>query len=382
MAKKSQPSGLSLGSLIPVHDQKTGRQRLVSVQKLIDFIAGNVTATGCGSSGAVSDSLLPPSRADTGADACSRPDSGTFSGTDSGSCAERADDRHCGRADLHPADGRLLRARERLGRHGAHARHLHGTWRDDLRVAKRRAVPADGHGPVAARWKWAFPVGTTEVKSYPSIISGNMPGWFNTGSGPGGIPIRLQNGSTSATSPSGPTPNSFFPIALPVSGILTSNYAYNHNVAPTGLGHLAYDIWVQDSGPQVNGFTVPPITHELMIVCTYWGGLRLLSGAQSGVVLGRCDGRRHPLAHLLRTGLQRCVAVHRVRAGLAHCVPATGHRFNIAAFLNFAKTRGWIDAPNPISGNPGTHVVSVQLGVEAVQGTGDLTLYNFDVKNN
>jgi hypothetical protein len=142
--------------------------------------------------------------------------------------------------------------------------------------------PANGHGPVAARWRWAFPVGTTEVKSYPSIISGNMPGWFNTGSGPGGIPIRLQNGSTSATSPSGPTPNSFFPIALPVSGILTSNYAYNHNVAPTGLGHLAYDIWIQDSGPQVNGFTVPPITHEMMIVCTYWGGYGSYPGRNPG----------------------------------------------------------------------------------------------------
>src|SRR5205085_1443394 len=41
--------------------------------------------------------------------------------------------------------------------------------------------PAGSQDPIGLRIDWAWPTGPNEVKSYPSIITGNFPGWLQTG---------------------------------------------------------------------------------------------------------------------------------------------------------------------------------------------------------
>jgi hypothetical protein len=245
------------------------------------------------------------------------------------------------------------------------------------------AYPPTGfQDPVGMRIKWAWPVGTTEVKSYPSIITGNFPGWYNAGTPniAGTWPLRKQDGTYSTVTPSGKTPNTIFPIALPITGNLTADASWVHNATPTGMGHVAWDIWVQDSPTQVNGFTVPPITHEVMIIHTYWGnygayGYRNPSWYSHDIVL---DGYLWHVYYAPGFNGAWQFVVFEPDSPIA--LPAN-YSPNLKTFLNYVKTKGWFDAPNPISGNVGTHVVSVELGIECVNGTGDTTIYGFDVKN-
>ena len=47
------------------------------------------------------------------------------------------------------------------------------------------------NGEVAGRMTWKWPTGTTEVKSYPSLLVGNKPGYANSWIVPGGHGVRL-----------------------------------------------------------------------------------------------------------------------------------------------------------------------------------------------
>jgi hypothetical protein len=107
-----------------------------------------------------------------------------------------------------------------VGRDGPDARHLHQRGRLDVRERLwREDLQLWPNGEVAARFAWKYPKGDLnnhEVKAYPSLIAGKKPGYFSTGSSPGGIPIKLPDGSYSGASPSGATPGTF--MAVPQTG--------------------------------------------------------------------------------------------------------------------------------------------------------------------
>src|SRR5438105_10555316 len=101
---------------------------------------------------------------------------------------------------------------------------------------------------------------------------------------PGGYRIRNIDGSY-YTPPPDPnytikTPGTFLPMQangqLPV---INTSASYHHLVTPSGRGHLSYDIWLQSTPNQVNGFGAQDKTHEIMIPLTYWGDY------------GKCDTR-------------------------------------------------------------------------------------------
>ena len=75
------------------------------------------------------------------------------------------------------------------------------------------------NGEVAARMAWKWPTGTTEVKSYPSLLVGNKPGYYNNSNNPGGFKVRQLDGTDSQVTPSGKTPGSFFPLQLPIASL-------------------------------------------------------------------------------------------------------------------------------------------------------------------
>ena len=237
------------------------------------------------------------------------------------------------------------------------------------------------NGEVAARMAWKWPTGTTEIKSYPSLLVGNKPGYKNDWTTPGGFPVRLLDGSNSQVYPSGKTPGTIFPLQLPIAS-LKSSFAYKHNETPSGRGHLSYDIWLQDTPDQINGMAASPISHEIMIPLTNWGnyGSHII-GRNSGwydhdVTI---DGK---LFHVYVAkgadgGLREDFYLGWKFIVFQPDQPIEAGTLDLAKFINYVATRK--DALGTPWATGREHAVSVELGIEPVEGTGDLTLYNYRV---
>lgn len=237
-----------------------------------------------------------------------------------------------------------------------------------------------GGGATAFRITWKWPTGTTEVKSFPGAIVGNQPGWAApTWAQPDGMNIILPDGSISTAVPSGKTPNTIFPIALPITGALHADVTYAHAITPSGHGHLSFDIWCQNSPTQGTGLAAPPITVEIMIPVAFWG-----SPAYGSYPSGRnpawyshdatIDGLLWHLYYAPDFNGEWVFIVFEPDQVL----PPT-HTLDLAALINYAGTQGWLSAGVNPHGATSTHVVSVGLGVEPVDGVGDLTVSNFRV---
>jgi len=234
-------------------------------------------------------------------------------------------------------------------------------------------------GEVAFRMAWKWPQCCNEIKSFPSIVSGRKPGWFNTWKTPGGYDVQLPDGSISQTFPSGATPGTFFPLQLPIASLKTS-FSYQHMSPPDGRGHLAYDIFLQSTPEQVNGFGIN-VTHEIMIPLDYWGGY----GAYP---------TRNPAWYdhdVTIDGLLFHVYAAKDGDGALRSTFAGGWKFivfepdrplapgtlDLAKFINYVTTRK--DALGTPWANGNEYAVSVELGVETHEGTGDIQVTNYRV---
>ena len=248
--------------------------------------------------------------------------------------------------------------------------------------------PAVGAGgEVAYRMKWRWPAGPNEVKAYPSIISGKRPGAAS------GNPVLLPNGTMAARS--GVTPGTIFPLQMPIKS-LTSKFSVKNVTAPTGQGHLSYDIWLQSSPAQDFPKASSSITHEIMIPLQNWGnygGHNKLPNSRNpawydhDVTIG---GR---LYHVYATkGADGAFLYNFAQGSLNGTYGKTGWKMiafvpdvfpvpagelDLAAFVNHVATR------KDVKGNPwalgNEYVSSVELGVEPVEGTGDIAIYDYKV---
>jgi hypothetical protein len=228
-------------------------------------------------------------------------------------------------------------------------------------------------------WKW--PSCCNEIKSFPSIISGRKPGWFNTWTKPNGLDVLLPDGSFSQTFPSGATPGTFFPLQLPIASLKTS-LNYQHLFTPNGKGHLAYDMFLQSTPTQVSGFG-PNITHEIIIPLDYWGGY----GAH---LTGRNpDWYDHDvtidglLFHVYAAKDWWDGALRPSFGGGWKFIifepdqPIRPGTLDLAKFINYVTTRRDVLGTPWANGNE--HLVSVELGVEAQLGEGDIQVSNYRV---
>lgn len=223
------------------------------------------------------------------------------------------------------------------------------------------------NGEISWRTTWAWPTGTTEVKSYPSAIAGSKPGCASTWINPCGNNVILPDGSTSQIYPSGATPHSVFPQQLPIAP-LYSSFAYQHNAAPSGRGHLSYDIWLQNTPTQCQGWNAcKEITHEIMIPLTYWGGYGAY-GTRNPAWYVKDETIDGLLWHVYYAPDFNGVWKFIVFEPDAPVAPGT---LDLSKFINYVQTAGW--AP----GN--SWVVSAELGIETVEGTGDMTVSNYRV---
>lgn len=239
-----------------------------------------------------------------------------------------------------------------------------------------RATTVGPNGEISWRVAWKVPKGSTEVKGYHALLFGAKPGYYSDWNNPGGFEITLPDGSASKQAPSGATPGSFLPMRadgkLPP---IYCSYDYRYpNGRPEGLGQLTFDIWLQDSAKQIHGFKCPPITHEIMIILDCWGNY------------GAHPGHRNPgwFSHdvTLDGRLWHLYFVRPFAGGWAFvCFVPTGKvdpgTLNIATLLNYMTTYKAKDGRMISSGSE--YLVDIELGVESVEGVGDVQIDNFRI---
>jgi uncharacterized ubiquitin-like protein YukD len=247
--------------------------------------------------------------------------------------------------------------------------------------------PVGPNGEVAFRIKWRWPQGTTEVKGYPAVLSGRKPGYYSSDYLVNGQPIRLLDGTFSQIAPSGYTPGTFMPMQLPIPA-LTAKYARSNVTPPTGQGQLTFDIWLQSHPGQDRGFTNSSITHEIMIPVDNWGNYGVYPNGRNpawydhdAVINGR-------LYHVYCTKGSDGVLRYNFgwlngrygRNGWKMIVfqpdaPIPADEINLASFINYLQTRK--DAAGIPWAQGNEYLVSVELGVEPVVGSGDLVVYDY-----
>lgn len=224
-------------------------------------------------------------------------------------------------------------------------------------------------GSVRYRWAWKVPKGPNEVKLYETCIFGAKPGYYNEWTTPNGLEIVLPNGKTSTVAPSGVTPGTWLPLVC--DGNLAPIMAtcnFRHMEEPTGLGQLAYDIWMQSTPEQAYGFGNAPLTHEIMIQLDNWGSY---GGHPHG-----SNPAWYNQDVTLEGILWHFYYVENFGHGWKFCVfkpdtplmPVT-KELNLAAFANWLKTKGFA--------NGREYMVDIEIGVEAVEATGDIQVDNY-----
>jgi hypothetical protein len=246
-------------------------------------------------------------------------------------------------------------------------------------TAYGRSQTVGPNGEVAWRSAWKWPTGTTEVKAYPSAIFGAKPGYYNSWTTPGGHQIRLLDETYSQVYPSGATPGTFLPMAANGSlPTINSSFSFKHLTTPTGRGQLTYDIWLQSSPQQNNGFGSAPITHEIMIPLDYWGNYGAHNGGRNPAWYSHDVTLNGLLWHVYFVrnfpGGPWTFIVFEPSAPLPANVV---HTLNLSAFINHVRTR--VDSNGVPWANGTEHLVSVELGVEPVEGVGDIEISNYRV---
>jgi hypothetical protein len=241
-----------------------------------------------------------------------------------------------------------------------------------------RSTKLGPNGEVAWQAGWKFPTGATEVKAFLSVIFGNKPGYANSWVTPGGHKVLLPDNTYSTTQPSGPTPGSFLPVTPPAAAPgawpdMFASFDHQYLATPTGRGQLTFDIWLQDSPTQAHGFGAPPITHEVMIPLDYWGNYGAPSDRDPGWYSHDAviDGR-----------LWHVYFVRNFAGGWTFVVfepdaPLGAATLNIGAFLRHLPTR--MDSSGRPWANGTESLVSIELGVEPVDGVGAFNVSNYRV---
>jgi hypothetical protein len=236
------------------------------------------------------------------------------------------------------------------------------------------------NGEIAFRLAWKWPTGSTEIKSFPSVISGQKPGFYNSWTKPAGFDVLLPNGSYSQQYPSGKTPGTFLPVQLPVASLKTQA-SYKHMSPPSGRGHLAYDIYLQNTSQQFNGFGTA-VTHEIMIPLDYWGGY------------GQYPNRNPQWYDhdVTIDGLLYHIYIMKDASGWVQSSWGSGWKFIVfepdrpippGTTLDLAKFVNYVSSQRDAFGRPWANgnefLTSVELGIEAAEGVGDIQVNNYRV---
>jgi hypothetical protein len=191
--------------------------------------------------------------------------------------------------------------------------------------------------------------------------------------------VRLPNGALSQTFPSGKTPGSYFPLQLPIAS-LKATLSHQHMSPPTGRGHLAYDMFLQSTPTQYNGFGTD-ITHEIIVPVDYWGGYGVYP-------------TRNPQWYdhdVTIDGILYHVYIYKDPTGFVLSNWGGGWKFivfepdrpipdgtlDLAKIVNYVSTRTDVFGNRWAKGNE--YLTGVELGIEPEVGTGDIQVNSYRV---
>jgi hypothetical protein len=315
-----------------------------------------------------------------------------------------------------------------------------GTAAHQYTQAIERSLTVSPEGAVAARIVWKWPQfdqsgaaidhnpSYGEVKGYPCLIYGPPPGHYNAGQySAGEFAVRAPDGKTVPTAPAnapgstasqwqpqggsvitrtpanGP-PKGLLPLRVGMpSGALVANLKWAKNKVPTGRGHLAWDIWLQETPDQGQGFVNASLTHEIMIPIGNWGDYGRhpngrnpgwyshdvtidgviyhvyfagSSGKQCTYTFGGLSGRfTNEETGQPRTGWKFIVFQH---DGANHPTDDQGNiRLDLPKFFDHMATHK--DSRGITLARGTEYCTNAQCGVEMVWGAGDITVYDFNI---
>ncbi len=189
-------------------------------------------------------------------------------------------------------------------------------------------------GGVSARWTWDWPDSGGSVKAYPEIIFGRKPS------------------STTTTA------------SLPavINALQQVSVRYDLEIVHMGSGNTAFDLWLTDT-PDPTSFSVPPITHEIMIWLERYGSMlpggtlrerTTIGGTRYDVYVGDNFG-----------GGWRYIAFSRVD------LPAAADTLEVLPLLAYARDAGLLTG--------GEYLSSIEFGNEVVSGVGDTRIRSYAV---
>lgn len=233
-------------------------------------------------------------------------------------------------------------------------------------------------------------------------------------------------GSVSTLSPTGDTPGSNLPSQMPFSQdelVMTGRWT----ASVTGVGHIAFDCWVQQptaGDVQAFGFKNAPVTHEIMVSLFNWGNYGAYNHNTNGANFGwyshdvviegvtwhvfvSKDLTRNATTGATGQGVQPGLQYNFPSFGSAGLNPTftneeTGSgrigwkfirfvadgttvplqsngqfRVNLGAMMNHLTTQ---NDSRGIAYMRGTEwLVDVELGIEMIEGQGDVTIYDYKV---
>lgn len=271
------------------------------------------------------------------------------------------------------------------------------------------APDAAGDGAIAFRLKWQWPQGDTEVKGYPAALFGRKPGHAGYGRAgrAGGTPegegedddeVARETGGDNGSDAEGQAQGARagravrLPLQLPLPPLAALG-AWQHNEVPSGQGQIAFDLWLQSDPVQGHGWQGASITHEIMVTLDHWGGYGAHDrpgGRNPGwydhdVELG---GRRYHV--YITKGQDGCARYDfgtldgsHGRSGwklisfIPEQLPVAPGDVDLGAIVNHVASRS--DSCGEPWATGDEHLVSVELGVEPVVGSGDLSVWNYRV---
>lgn len=188
-------------------------------------------------------------------------------------------------------------------------------------------------GTIMGRWTWDWPY-SDHVVSYPMIFYGRKP--------------------PSSTS------NDILPVAILDIGSAT--VSYDISSTHTGQGNLALEFWLYDTqNPQT--WSVPPITHEIMIWLEAYGGMR-----PAGRLFGRVTIQNNVYQMYIADNFaqgQRYIAFASETSQLGE------GRLNLHDFLWYLRENGFVTGEE--------YLGSIEIGNEIRYGVGETIVDEYEV---
>lgn len=191
-------------------------------------------------------------------------------------------------------------------------------------------------GGFAARWTWDWPEGKGNVKAYPEIVFGHKPGYPQSS-------------------------NTVLPRKL--SQIQRAQLSYEVSTVRYGAGNMAVDMWLS-STDRPDTFTVPPISHEIMVWLDHFGPMYAGGQQVDQVTL---DGVPYRVYLGDKFGLG-----WRYVAFLPNIPLRPAARMDLKAFFQYLKGKGWIQGDE--------HLAAINFGNEIISGKGETRLNLLNVQ--